>query len=129
MIPKVIEYLLFGVLIAIITTEIEYGWWPKKKNEKLFHGIGFTSVAIVSFLLLLIDFKFSNAIAITLGFWNVFELYGNYRHGADLLYIGIKSDTDKLLRSISDKYQFDVKLFLHIFSIILFIITLIVTSC
>jgi uncharacterized Tic20 family protein len=128
MIPISVEYLLFGVLLAVITTELEYPWWARKKNEELFHAIGFTSVVIVSFLLLLIDFKFSNAVGITIGFWNAFELYGNYRHGADLLYIGNTSKTDKFLREIGQKYQFDVKLFLHIFSIILFIITLIATT-
>ena len=40
-----IGYLLFGVVLALVTIEIEFSWWTIKKNEKLFHGIGFTAVA------------------------------------------------------------------------------------
>lgn len=119
MIPVEIRYLLFGILLAVITTELEYVWWPRKKNEKLFHALGFTSVALVSILLLTINPTLNNAISITLGFWNIFELYGNYRHGQDLLYIGNTARTDRFLRKI-DQYV-NIKLLLHIFSLILFI--------
>lgn len=122
MIPIEVEYLLFGVLLAVITTELEYVWWSRKKNEKLFHAIGFTTVALVSILLLMINPTISNAVSITLGFWNIFELYGNYRHGQDLLYIGNTAMTDKFLRRI-DQY-IDIKLLLHIYSFILFTLLL-----
>lgn len=121
MIPALIVYLLIGVTLAIITTELEYVWWARQKNEKLFHTVGFTSVALVSLLFLSVDPKISNAISLTLGFWNVFELYGNYRHGAELLYIGNTAQLDRFLRKIKDKHNLNIKLFLHIFSIILFI--------
>jgi purine-cytosine permease-like protein len=122
MIPVEIRYLLFGVLLAVITTELEYVWWSRKKNEKLFHALGFASVALVSVLLLTINPTINNAISITLGFWNIFELYGNYRHGQDLLYIGNTARIDRFLRKI-DEYV-NIKLLLHIFSLILFIFLL-----
>ena len=124
MIPVEIRYLLFGVWLAVITTELEYVWWSRKKNEKLFHALGFTSVALVSILLLMINPTINNAISITLGFWNIFELYGNYRHGQDLFYIGNTARTDRFLRKIRDEYYPDIKLLLHIFSLILFIFLL-----
>lgn len=124
MIPVEIRYLLFGILLAVITTELEYVWWPRKKNEKLFHALGFTSVALVSILLLTINPTLNNAISITLGFWNIFELYGNYRHGQDLFYMGNTARTDRFLRKIRDEYYPDIKLLLHIFSLILFIFLL-----
>lgn len=112
-----------GIILALLVIYLEYEWWAKAVNKKRFHFVGFTSVAIVSLILFYVfNWSLVYLTALTISYWNVFELIGNRAHGQEWLYVGTTANFDKQIRKF--KHYRDIKLFLHIqtLNILIFIL-------
>lgn len=107
--------IFIGILVAFIKVNVEYKHYAREKNEIIFHGIGAAIIAALC-LTAYYFFDWPPAAVFLLSYWNFFEVFGNWVHDQELLYVGRNAMFDKLIRKHFHYKR--AKLALHIITIL-----------
>ena len=99
------NYLFIGSFIALLKIVIEYPFYAKAKNERLFHGLGSLVIFTITVAVYIHSHDWRSVIQFFVAYYNVFEIGGNYIHGQNLLYVGENATLDKSIRAIYKDYR------------------------